>query len=50
MKEDVKKEIFPLSPLEICWWLTSSPVSFVEGFLVLPLWVAAYFSGDANPS
>jgi len=24
--------------------------NLLEGLLVLPLWIAAYFSGDANPS
>ena len=32
------------------WSVASSPVSFLEGLLVWPLWIAAYFSGDANPS
>jgi hypothetical protein len=30
--------------------LTSSPTSFLEGFLVCPPWIAAHFSGDASPS
>jgi len=50
IKEDVKKKTFPLSPLETRWWLYIQPRPFVEGFLVLPLWIAAYCSGDANPS
>src|SRR5438132_4213943 len=29
-----QEKTFPLSPLETCWWLTSSPAPFVEGFLV----------------
>src|SRR6266478_2535785 len=45
-----RKKLF-LSPLwRPAGGFTSSPVPFVEGFLVLPLWIAAYCSGDANPS
>ena len=51
MKEDVKEKILlPPSAEAWVWRLTSSPVSFLEGVLVLPLWFAAYGSGDASPS
>lgn len=51
MKEDVKNKLSPSPPGEDeDWRLASSPASFVEGFLVLPLWIAGLFSGDANPS
>jgi hypothetical protein len=51
IKEDVKKKFFSV-PLEGTrgWWLASSPASLLEGLLASPLWIAAYFSGDANPS
>jgi hypothetical protein len=50
MKEDVKQKHFSTLLWRPCRWLTSSPVPFIEGFWFLPLWIAAYFSGDANPS
>jgi len=51
MKEDVKNKFFPLpsrgdADLASC----IQPTSFVEGFLVLALWIAAFCSGDADPS
>jgi len=55
MKEDVKEKNFspPLREMRV-WWLTSSPTSyltsFLEGLLVSSLWLAADFSGNANPS
>jgi hypothetical protein len=33
-KRGCQEKTLPLSPLETCWWLTSSPVPLVEGFLV----------------
>jgi hypothetical protein len=49
MSEDVKKKFFSLPSRDTqALWLASSPVSLLRGFLVLPLWIAAYFSGDAN--
>src|ERR1700730_3834290 len=46
-----RKKYFPLPSGETwMWWLASSPVSFLEGSLVCPLWIAAHFSGDTNPS
>jgi hypothetical protein len=44
------KNTSPLSSGDLCWWLTSSPVPFIEGFWFLPLWIAAYFSGDLETS
>jgi len=55
MKEDVKRKSFspPLWEMRK-WWLTSSPISFLtsflEGWLVWSLWLAALPRGDANPS
>jgi hypothetical protein len=34
IKEDVKKKLFPSPLWRPAGWLTSSPVPFVEGFLV----------------
>jgi hypothetical protein len=51
MKEDVKRKFFAAPSAETwVWRLASSPVWFLEGVLVLPLWFAAYGSGDASPS
>jgi hypothetical protein len=44
-----QEKSFPLSPLETCCLLASSPVPFVEGFLVFAALDRAYFSGDAKP-
>jgi len=51
IKEDVKKKFFSV-PLEghEAGSLHPALPPLLEGLLVLPLWIAAYFSGDANPS
>jgi hypothetical protein len=51
MKEDVKEKLLPF-PLEGDVGVVTyiQPVSFSEGLLVWPLWLAADSSGDTNPS
>jgi hypothetical protein len=48
MKEDVKEKSLsaPLAGSQD-WRLTSSPASFLEELMILPLLFAAEFSGDA---
>ena len=51
MREDVKKKILA-PPLrgDVDVVTCIQPVSFLEGFLVWPLGMAAHSSGDPNPS
>ena len=53
MKRDVKENVLP-APLGDAQVFTSSPIpflsSFLEGLLVLSLWLAAISSGEANLS
>ena len=50
IKEDVKKKLFPSPLWRPAGGLHPAPSPSWRGFWFLPLWIAAYFGGDANPS
>jgi hypothetical protein len=50
IKEDVKKKLFPSPLWRPAGCLHPAPSPSWRGVWFLPLWIAAYCSGDANPS
>jgi len=50
IKEDVKKKLFPSPLWRPAGWLTSSPVPFVEGFLVFAALDRRVLQRRSNPS